>query len=203
MPLALNSGGGDFTPFIRFMASTSSWEMSQDGGTAPFTFTQAIVDLENIRTGWGLLGEGMAPQWVWDESIDNPDMKKPGEGEWKRGLSVDVFSPKMFGEESPVRELSSTGTGVKMGFEALYAEFEASAPANPGKVPVVKFEGAVRQKVGKGNTSLPTLKIIKWVDRPAELTPDDEAPAAAAPSEPAGAATPAAEPAASGDDEEF
>lgn len=199
MPLSLNSGGGDFAPFIRFMASTSSWEMSQDGGTVPFTFTQAIVDLENIRTGWGLMGEGMAPQWQWDESIDSPDMKKPGEGEWKRGLSVDVFSPKMFGEESPVRELSSTGTGVKMGFEALYAEFEASAPSNPGKVPVVSFEGAVRQKVGKGNTSLPTLKIIKWVDRPADLTPGEDEPVAAAPSEPAG--EPAAKAASA--DEEF
>lgn len=195
MPLNLPRSGGDFSPFIRFMASTSSWEMSADGATKAFTFTQAIADIANIRTGWGLMGEGQAPQWKWNAIADKPEPRPAGDGEWKAGISLKFYSPKMFGDE-PVRELSSTGTGVCMGLEALYDEYEKSVANNPGKVPVVAFEGAESVKVGKGRTSIPKLKIVKWVDRPAELDSDsDGAPAAAA--------QPDAAPSAPAGDEEF
>lgn len=192
MPLALSSGG-DFAPFIRYMASTSSWQMSDNGTTKDFDFGQAICDLANIKTGWGLMGEGQAPQWSWDDDINHPNMVKPGEGEWKRGMSVTFYSPKMFGEEDPVRELASTGTGVKMGIEALYAEYEAAESANPGKVPVIKYDGATRAKVGKGNTSVPKLTIVNWVDRPDAMSGDGSVDAAPAPAD---------APSSAGDDED-
>ena len=44
---------GEFTPHIRWKASTSSWEMSAEGGAIPFNFTQAVIDMGNIQTGWG------------------------------------------------------------------------------------------------------------------------------------------------------
>jgi hypothetical protein len=200
MPLHLSSGG-DFQPYINFKASISTWEMSKDGGAQPFTFTQAIADIENIQQGWGLFGEGMAPQWVWDEA-DDDYRHKPSEGEWKRGISLKFFSPKLFGDD-PIRELASTATGICMGIENLYNEYEASASANPGKVPVVAFEGVTPKKVGKGNTVIPNLKIVKWVDRPAALTGDDTKTAVVAPSPAAAAPAPSVQAPAPAADEEF
>ncbi len=166
MPLALQSG--EFTPHIRWMAQEAVWKMSTESGAVNFDFGMAIIDLANIKTGWGFFAEGQAPEWVWDEDISHPKPRPDHQKEWKRGFCVDLFSEKMFGEDS-VREFAATATGANMAIDNLYKQYEAEAPANAGKVPVVKYEGVVRQKVGKGNTAIPTLKIVKWVERPAEL----------------------------------
>jgi hypothetical protein len=175
MALNLNNGG-DFTPHIRFLASTSSWTQSSEGGQQAFQFSQAIFDLDNIQTGWNYIAEGEAPEWVLDPTISQMAPKPQDGREWKRGFKINVYSASMFGTE-PVRELASSGTGVVMGITALYDQFEKERGTNAGLVPVVEYAGAVHTKVGKGNTSVPTLKIVKWVARPAALSGD--APVAA------------------------
>ncbi len=170
MPLNLNNG--NFIPHIRYMASTSSWTLSTDDGQQPFTFTKAIFDLATIETGWGYFSEGMAPGWVMDPSLETK-APRPDSQDWKRGFRVNVYSKQMFGDE-PNREFATTATGAVKGIEALYAQYEQQMPQNPGKVPVVEFAGAVPTRIGKGNTNIPTLKIIKWVDKPADLkVPED------------------------------
>lgn len=162
-------GGGDYMPHIRYMASTSSWAMSTENGAQPFQFTQAIFDLENIQTGWGSFVEGQAPSWVMDENLTTPAARPQSEGhDYKRGFKVTVYSKTMFGDQ-PNREFATTATGACLGIEALYNEYEEKKVGNEGKVPVVEFSGSVPQKVGKGNTTVPTLKIVKFVDRPVEL----------------------------------
>jgi len=187
MGLNLHNGGGDFTPHIRFMASTSSWRMSAEGGPVDFDFTQAVFDLDQIKTGWCCIAEGEAPEWVMDASLEQPAAKPTDGRDWKRGFKVDVFSPKMFGDEQPVRELGTNATGACMGIQALYADYESQVGKNAGKVPVVKFNGATPTKVGKGNTNVPKLEIDKWVDRPADLPIEDNQKSAQQ-SEPAQAA---------------
>ena len=183
-----NGGSGGYVPYIRYMASTSSWSTS-DG---PFQFTKAAFDLANIKTGWCLLAEGMAPEWTMDESIENTAPRPEGEG-WKRGFKVNIMSAQMFGEEEPVREWGTNATGAVMGIQKLWADWQAEGEPKD-KVAVVEFSGAVPTKVGKGNTNVPTLNILKVIDRPAELadiaepearadTSSLSAPAASAPSD--------------------
>lgn len=170
MSLNLSNATGTFTHHIRYAASTSSWSMSRtDGqnGQLNFTFTAAIADLPNILTGWCHIAEG-AFDWKADESITKPAPKPVDGREWKRGFKLCFFSKTLFGEE-PIRELCTSGTGVVKSIEALYAQYEAERGANDGKVPVVEYKGSVPLKVGKGNTTVPTLVITKWVDRPSEL----------------------------------
>lgn len=167
MGLNLNNGG-NYKGHIRYMASTSSWSMSSENGLQNFQFTQMVFDLDNIKTGWCVFVEGMAPEWVMDESLTQM-AAKPNDGkDWKRGFKIDVYSSALFGDE-PVREFATSATGAVMGIDALYNQYEEQLPSNQGKVPVVEFKGSVPQKVGKGNTTVPTLNIVKWVDRPAEL----------------------------------
>jgi len=176
-------GGGDFTAHVRYMASTSSWKMSMEGADNPpveFAFDQpAIFDLEQIKTGWGVFEMGVAPEWVMDASLSDPAPKPTDGREWKRGFQFNIFSKNMFGEE-PTREFATTGVGACMGVQALYSEFEKELPANHGKVPVVKFDGSVSSTAGRGSTTIPTLVIVKWVDRPADLPIETDAPAPAA-----------------------
>lgn len=172
MGLNLNSSGS-YTPHIRYMASTSSWSMSSDNGVVPFSFTQAIFDLENIQTGWCLIAEGEAPQWVMDEALDKP-AKHPNDGsDWKRGFKVNVYSEQLFGAQ-PMREFGTSGKGAVMGIQELYKQYEEQKDANTGLVPVVEYKGSVAKKVGKGNTSIPNLVIVKFIERPAGLSADGE-----------------------------
>jgi len=173
MGLNLNNSG-NFTPHIRYMASTSSWSYSTENGQQPFTFTQAVFDLENIKTGWGFFGEGQAPEWVMDASLSSVTPKPQDGKEWKRGFKVNVFSKTMFGQES-VRELATTATGAVMAIDALYDEYEQKKAGNEGKLPVVEFKGSVPKKVGKGNTTVPTLVVVKFVDRPNDFNSVSEA----------------------------
>ena len=168
MSLNFSTGSGSFTPYLRYMASTSSWQMSGDGGSENVQLSQAVFDLENIKTGWCQLMEGMPPTWVMDASLEQSAPKPEGEN-WKRGFKVDVYSKSLFGEQS-VREWATNSTGATMSIGALYDEY--LKVKDDGKLPVVEYQGAVPTKVGKGSTTVPTLKILKMIDRPQELVKD-------------------------------
>lgn len=166
MPLSFgNGGGGDYKPYVKYMASTSSWA-NRDGAV---TLNKAVFDLENIKTGWCSFVEGGAPQWVLDDSLERPSSRPEGEGEWKRGFKVLMMSKAAFGDEEPVAEWATNGAGATMSIQQLYSDYEAAGD-KAGQVPVVQYEGAVPTKVGKGSTTIPTLKIVSWIDRPAELS---------------------------------
>lgn len=187
MPLSFGNGGtGDYKPYVKYMASTSSWA-NRDGAV---TLGKAVFDLANIKTGWCLFTEGGAPEWVMDASLDAPAARPDGEGQWKRGFKVLMMSKAAFGEEEPVAEWATNGAGATMSIQQLYSDYEAAGDKG-GQVPVVEYQGAVPTKVGKGSTTIPTLKIVSWIDRPAEL--DDSSETSAASSSP--------QPVASADDE--
>lgn len=189
MPLSFGNGGtGNYKPYVKYMASTSSWE-NRDGAVK---LSKAVFDLAKIKTGWCMFTEGGAPEWVMDVSLEQPSTRPTTEGQWKRGFKVEIFSKSAFGDEEPVAEWATNGAGATMGIQALYAEYEAASADHAGQVPVVEYSGAVPTKVGKGSTTIPTLKVVSWIDRPSEL--DDS-------SETGASDTPVTQPAASADDE--
>lgn len=180
MPLNLYNGG-NVVPHIRYMAEDKKWALSTVDGKQEFDLPLCIFDLANIKTGWGAFAENSPPQWVWDDDLatqnDKPDEKK----DWKRGFRVDVLLPQEYGKDR-LREFATTATGAVEGIKALYAQYENEAPANPGKVPVVHFQGTVPSVIGKGRTNIPTLVIVNWVDRPEALKKSvSPTPAPAAP----------------------
>jgi hypothetical protein len=164
--LGLSGGGGNY---IRFSPSINAWQLGKD----ELDLKKIVFDLDSIKTGWGMMAEGQAPQWVWDEKLGQRSMKP--EGEFKRGFSVRCW----LGPDRGWAEWSSTGTGPCMGFEALAGEAMAQAADNPGKVVLCAYKGSTATKVGKGNTRVPQFEIVGWVDRPADDGDEDEAPAPA------------------------
>jgi len=166
--MPLNLGGGSFTPHIRWMASTSSWSISVEGNQQPVMWQECIFDFANIKTGLGVFSEGMAPEWIWDIVLGQRAVQPTDGREWKPGFHVHMFSPQSFGGDG-LREFATTGVGATRGINVAYEAFEQQAAANPGMVPVVRFDGVRPLRIGKGNTNEPILAIARWAPRPPAL----------------------------------
>jgi hypothetical protein len=150
--LGLSSGGGSY---IRFLPSSNAWML----GKEEITLGDFTLLPETVKTGWGKMAEGQAPEWSWDDAPGKRGAQ-PSE-DHKRGFAIKLI---IDGNEV---EWSSTGTGPVMGFQTLFADVIAGMANNPGKVPVVKYTNSEAHKVGKGNTRKPLFKIEKWIDKPA------------------------------------
>lgn len=176
--------GGDFIPFLSYNAKAGRWYTKNDEPNAELwevANMTAIFDIENIRTGWFLFAAGVAPVKQFDPSLSEA-APKPGEG-FKRGFELRVYSDKNLGG---VREFSSTAGAAIDAMNAVHDQWIAGKDANAGKLPVVQCTGVVPVTGKHGTNYSPTLQIVAWADRPAELgAPAPVAQAAPAQSAPA------------------
>ena len=154
----LNLSNGNGGAYIRFMAQTKVWENSDKEA---ITIESMVMDLDSVRTGWLLLAVGQR-DWVEDAQVGVKG-KQPAP-EYKYGFSV-----KLFSKPTGVVEWCANGVGVTKGFQAIYNACDKAADANPGKVPVIKYEGATSLKIGAGNTSIPNFTLKNWINRPVAL----------------------------------
>jgi len=159
--MQLDLQSDSFKPYLRWMASTQEWKVRKDGIDQTLNFDNAVFDISNTRLGWGAFGEGVAPDWKWDDTAGRAARPTP---EHKRGFSVSVYAPKMLGEDQPSAIWESTGRGACLGMEALVAQIDDAKVVD--KLPVVSFKGATPTKVGKGATAVPNFEIVDYVDRP-------------------------------------
>ncbi len=158
MSFDLGLTGGDGGQYIRYNASTGTWQV--DGETVQLG--QFVVDHNSLRTGWGKIVAGMGPDWQWDAQ---PGVKgsQPSE-DHKRGFSLQIYA-KSFGQ----REWSTNSAGSNRGLTAIWGQIAEQSAANPGKLPVLKFMSATPTSVGKGMTQVPNFSLEKWIDPPAEF----------------------------------
>lgn len=204
--LQTESGGGDFTPVVKFDARAGRMfrvDREQDGGgnwntnnveiTNGFT---AVMDLENIEVGWLLFAAGVAPQLTLVK-LGQPLPQRPSD-QHKQGFRMIMKLGKSSGGD--VREIAATSKAVLGAVDDLHTAYEAQKAANPGKLPLVALTGSKAiVSTGKGQSSTnyaPIFEIQKWIDRPAEL-----GGTAAAKQEEAPKPAPAPAPVDSGDEE--
>lgn len=174
--LNINNGGGG--AYIRFMPSANAWVFNKE----EITLDQIVIDQDSVRSGWGKMQEGSAPEWHWDErlgvagSIPSQERDSKGVLLWKRGFAITLFT-----KATGAVEWSSTGTGPVIGFDNIFDVIWSQKDANEGKVAVVKYTGSTPMKVGKGNTRVPNFEIVKWIPRSAVPWDSESAQADAAP----------------------
>jgi hypothetical protein len=159
LDLGLSSGHGGF---IAFKPQSRNWQTSQDGEKSVVDWNHAIWHLGEARTGWSRWPEGEAREWIWDSEIGVASPEPLGE-KWERGfeVSLQILGP----DDEPATDTliyNATGVGAKLGFQALYLEYEEQVADNPGQVPVVKNDGVTPGK----RTSIPNLTIDGWLDKP-------------------------------------
>lgn len=178
--LNLGGGGGNF---LRFQPSVNAWIHKDQ----EVQLKQIVLDHTSMKTGWGKMSEGAAPEWQWDAQlgvggrIPSDDKDKEGRLVWKRGFAVTLFT-----RTTGVAEWSSTGTGPCIGFEKIVEEIWNEKDQHPGEVPVVEYTGSEARKIGKGNTRAPNFTLVKWIKRDTiDWTGGGEAEAPAPDPEPA------------------
>ena len=132
--------------YIRFKPSVNQWLVDGD----EIDLKGLLIDPQSLKTGWGKISEGVAPEWNWDE---RPGVKGPKPSDdHKRGFSVMVFIPN-----AGWREWTSTGSGPKMGLEAVWPAIHNGAASNADKMAMVAFNGAKAVAIGK---ALPVCRSL-------------------------------------------
>lgn len=179
--------------YFRFKPSINQWLVDGE----EIDFKGMGVDPDSLKTGWGKIAEGVAPEWAWDERAGVKG-KQP-DPDYKRGFSVMVYI-KDYGW----REWTSTGSGPKMGLEAVWPAIHNAAASNAGKMAMLACHGSKAQAVGKGQTRVPEFELVGWKEKPeteqAAPAASTAAPVAETTPEPA---APQPEASTSGDDWEF
>jgi len=166
MALNLGTSGGKYTPYTKYNAKAGRWYIKGENGEIEVQPKTFVADFAKIKTGWMLFLEGRAPNQVWDIDL-TAQAPKPSDAH-KRGFSLKLFSKASF---NGVVELASSSMHLCNAVNDLYSQYEeASAkPENAGKVAVVEFVGSTPMKDKLGTNYKPEFKLVKFVDRPAEL----------------------------------
>jgi hypothetical protein len=170
MPLNLSTSEGEFAPYIKYNAKAGRFYIRPDGGTEDVEISNPVLafDMANIKTGWIYFAEGTGPEKVWDPSNDHPAPKPPGPKKFKRGFEVQTFSNALIPgtkQKIGLREFSSTAGNVISAIVEMYAEFEAGAVANKGKVPAFHCTGVKPVAGAFGTNYEPLFELKQWVER--------------------------------------
>ena len=177
MMLDLDNGAGG--EYIRFKPSVNEWVIDGEA----FDLKAMSINPASLKTGWGKIQEGEAPDWRWDEQVG---VKGPRpDDDFKRGFSVMVHI-----KDVGWREWSANGTGANMGLRNIWPSIHEGMADNQGKVAGLKYTGSKSETVGKGSTRVPNFEFVKWLPFPQ----GDEAVASTTP--------PAPEPNPTADDDE-
>ena len=155
--LNLSSGSGSGN-YIRFSPQANMWT---NNNNEEIQLKKVVFDIDNIHTGWLLLGVGVR-DWVQDESVGKKGPQPSPEH--RRGFDITLYN-----KEIGPAAFSSNGVGNNIMLETMYKACIAERAANPGKLPVLEYQGSKAEKIGKGTTRIPQFKLTGWVARPAGL----------------------------------
>lgn len=179
-------GGGDIVNFVKFNAKAGRMMRRdrENGENVEVDITRnfkAVMDIENIETGWINFDTGGAPSVImsrWDE----PKPDKPND-KHRMGVRVLMKLSKECGGD--IREMTSHAKSFLRGMNPLHDEFLREFGNNPGKVPVVVLVDTTPITTGEGakrsTNYAPVFQITGWVKRPDDLVYKPRGAKAAAP----------------------
>src|SRR3954452_11089038 len=135
------SGSGGFAPIVKYDARSGrifrmdriekNGNFESEAVDITHSF-KAVVDFENMQTGWIRFTPGSAPEFIMvriGEAL--PDRPSANH---KNGVRVEIKLSKDCGGDKPVREIAGTSRAFLSGLEPVYAEYEAEKGQVPGQV---------------------------------------------------------------------
>ena len=176
----MNTGdGSDFTPIILYAAREGRFYIRDriQGSTGAFenedselpTGTKIAFDFGTIQVGYLKFVAGQAPSFAV-VPLGKPLPQSPDK-DHRQGFRMLVHLGKQHGK----RELATTAKTVIGAVDDLHGVYEAAPEAKAGKIPIVEFTGAQRivteNRHGTQTNFRPNLRIVSWIDRPADLGP--------------------------------
>lgn len=170
------SSGGDFLPIIKYDARAGRIfrvDRINDGqgfvsDSVDITHNfKAMIDLENIETGWLNFSTGGAPDFKL-VPMGTALPGRPSE-QHKNGIRMMLKLSKDCGGDKPIREIAGVAKAFLNAVEKLYDEYEAQRGENPGKLPVIVMDGSTPIKSGSGDKQstnyMPKFRISGWAPR--------------------------------------
>jgi len=192
-----STAGGEFTAICKYDAragrifrvdrtNTGNGYVSENVDiTANF---KAVVDLENVQSGWLFFPPGGAPSFalVPLAALEARTIEKPAQpsANHKQGVRFRMkLSKACAGDADQIREMAGTSNAFLNGMQTLYRQFKAEKAKYPGQLPVISLASAMPVASGSGaRTSTnyqPTWRIDGWAPRPADLKNEISQPAMA------------------------
>jgi hypothetical protein len=161
----LNIGSSrNFIPKAKFNSKSGDWSIRDESGTEKIDKPTFIADCPKIRTGWQRYRENQAPERVIDPTLDR---RAPCPGEdFKRCFVLSVYSQIFF---NGLAELSSTSIHMGDAVREIYQAYEKDVDAHPDELPVLTCTGSEEMQDKYGVNYKPTLELVRWVKRPAEM----------------------------------
>lgn len=179
------SSGGDFTPICKYDARAGRVfrvdrvQSTEGFSSDPVDITQtfkAVVDFENVETGWMDFPPGSAPSFALIplSKLGNghtlPDRPSPRH---KNGVRFLLKLSKACGGDKPVRELAGTSKAFLSGVEEVYGEYLRDKAKYPGMLPAISIASTTPVKSGSGaqvsTNYRPKFRIDGWAKRPEDL----------------------------------
>lgn len=158
----MSSGGG----YLSWGSQKNSWNV--DGDTcAP---TKILIDPQSLRTGFGKIEKGMAPDYVWAE-VAGTKIEQPSP-DHKPAFSLNAFVTTKYG--APLdgeREWASNSRASREGLKAVWESVHNGASENSGKWAVIELAGSEPMQVGPAMINVPIMKLAGWADKPAAAEP--------------------------------
>ena len=157
--------------YLKWNARDKFWQINTDRCQP----TKILIDPLSIKRGWGFLAPGQA-DFVWSDDA-HISIKSPGP-DYKRATGVSVYvSEKNGAPFDGWIDWRFIQVGSERALKAIWGDVDKAAD---GDVAVVEITGQVADtKVGKGSTSVPELRVVGYVARPAGQADAAPAPAPA------------------------
>lgn len=157
-----STGGG----YLSWGSQKNSWNV--DGETC--ALTKMLIDPQSLKTGFGKIEKGVAPDYVWAE-IAGTKIERPSP-DHKPAFSVNTFVATKYG--APLdgeREWSANSAASKMAVQKFWEELHNDAATNPGKWAVIELAGSEPKNAGQAIINVPIMKLAGWADKPAVAEP--------------------------------
>lgn len=177
----LSTGGGDFTPFIKYNAKAGRWFVRHNERDAEIPNPTFAIDLANIRTGWIHFPQSGAPNLIWD--VEGVRAPKPSPNH-KDGFEVFLFGndpmPVLDGQPVGIRQWMSNAGTAKAAILDAWAQYEQAKQNDD--IPIFECAGVEIVPSAYGDNFQPKLVLKGWVGR-AQVPEFDEAVAHRTPSD--------------------
>ena len=174
--------GGSGGPLLTWTAPARAFVLRTGSNREPFAWPErgVVFDIVNMKTGWCDTSAGIMPQWKWDRDKNHFE-PKPG-AKYKKGFSIPCA---IGGGKTATWEqagaVSWDGLAALGGTDGWMRSIlglrgngdGAFLRAAAGRLPLVRLFGAQVKKYKKGSTTIPSLYVGLWVDRPACLGGDE------------------------------
>ncbi len=182
MAFGFQKSSGDFLPIVKYdakdgriskrdsVAGPQGFEKTDTDITDTFS---AVIDLENIQTGWVYFTPNEGPKRVMSTYLKDPMPERPADKDpngkplYRQGFTIHMALGKQCG--GGIYEMTGNSNMLVEAMGTLHDEYLKGTNENPGRLPVVVFNGARKEQTKFGNFYRPSFSIETWSNRPAGL----------------------------------